>query len=69
MDYEITNYDNLMIEEWKLMGFIAKLKIQIVIKHLGSWMKEVEVGFNNDEFKDRASQEVHSPSSSPSGVI
>lgn len=33
-----------MMEEWKLMGFIAKLKIQIVVKHLGYWMKEVEVG-------------------------
>ncbi len=51
------------------MGFIAKPKIQIVIKHLGYWMKEVEVSYNNDEFKDRANQEVHSPSSSPSGVI
>jgi hypothetical protein len=49
LDYEITNYDDLMIEKWKLMGFIAKLKIQIVIKYLGYWMKEVEVGFNNDE--------------------
>ncbi len=69
MDYKITNYENLRIEEWKLMGFIAKPKIQIVIKHLGYWMKEVEVSYNNDEFKDRANQEVHSPSSSQSGVL
>ncbi len=62
-------YDNLMIEEWKLIGFIAKLKIQIVIEHFCYWMKEVEVGYNNDEFNDRASQEVHSPSYSLSGVI
>jgi hypothetical protein len=32
-----------MMEEWKLM---AKLKIQIVVKHLGYWMKEVEVIVN-----------------------
>jgi hypothetical protein len=32
-------------------------------------MKEVEVGYNNDEFKHMASQEVLSPSYSPSGVI